>query len=88
MKLALWETAHSIPCDCLSLLLLTPPTPLSLTCTQLLAVLINSCFVLYQGWASAALYPFACQMIDIGLLPAGEPPYYAEFQKAGGAHHH
>eukprot|EP00955_Chlamydomonas_euryale_P041235 351937-Chlamydomonas_euryale.AAC.13 len=29
---------------------------------QIFAVLINCFFVLYEGWSSAALAPFACQV--------------------------
>ncbi|KAG1656928.1 hypothetical protein FOA52_008176 [Chlamydomonas sp. UWO 241] len=49
---------------------------------QLFAVLINSFFVLYEGWASAALSPFACQDIDDGTVLESEEYYYANYQQA------
>ena len=50
---------------------------------QLLAVAINACFVVYQGWASAALNAFACQMIDSGAVSLTTPAYYADYQRVG-----
>jgi hypothetical protein len=48
---------------------------------QLIAVVINAFFVVYQGWASAALNIFACQKIDTGLVDETTPSYYANFQQ-------
>ncbi|GAX80748.1 hypothetical protein CEUSTIGMA_g8183.t1 [Chlamydomonas eustigma] len=53
---------------------------------QLLAVLINACFVVYQGWASSALSVFACQLIDTGVMDPSTPSYYAQFQQAAAPH--
>lgn len=49
-----------------------------------MAVVIIGCFVVYQGWVSAALSPFSCQLLDDGQLDPTIPDdfaYYADFQR-------
>lgn len=49
-----------------------------------MAVVINACFVVYQGWVSSALSPFSCQLLDDGQLDPTIPSdlaYYADFQR-------
>lgn len=48
---------------------------------QVLAVVINASFVVYQGWSSSALNVFACQVLDDGKVDDSEPEYYALFQR-------
>ncbi|KAG1678483.1 hypothetical protein FOA52_014514 [Chlamydomonas sp. UWO 241] len=56
---------------------------------QLVAVGINAAFVVYQGWASAALNAFACLTLDDGIPSESQPEwagYYASFQRATATH--
>ena len=48
---------------------------------QILAVCLNSFFVIYQSFASAALNVFECMKIDSGTVSGSTPAYYAKFQQ-------